>query len=88
MKEVRNGPHKYYKGKYFLIFYDKTDEIPLYIFNNVREILTFKNKEANKYTVNQINQELYRALRSEEHFVTFLTGKVMRVYMISIEEDE
>ena len=88
MKEVRSGPHKYYKGKYFLIFYDKTDEIPLYIFNNVREILTFKNKEANKYTVNQINQELYRALRSEEHFVTFLTGKVMRVYMISIEEDE
>ena len=88
MKEVRNGPHKYYKGKYFLIFYDKTDEIPLYIFNNVREILTFKNKEANKYTVNQINQELYRALRSEEHFVTILTGKVMRVYMISIEEDE
>lgn len=72
-----------YKGKYFLVFYDKTDEELLYIFENVRDILKFMGKEITRQNVNRINVELYRALRSPEHFCRFLTGEVMRVYMIS-----
>ena len=26
MKEKRYGPHKLYKGKFFLVFYDESDE--------------------------------------------------------------
>ena len=72
-----------YKGKYFFVFYDKTDEELLYIFENVRDILKFMGKEITRQNINLINVELYRALRSREHFCRFLTGEVMRVYMIS-----
>lgn len=71
-----------YKDKYFLVFYDKTDEELLYLFENVRDILKFMGREITRQNINIINVELYRALRSTEHFCRFLTGEVLRVYMI------
>lgn len=89
MKENRQGPHSLYKGKYFITFYDKTDEKLCYIFDNIREILAFQKKPATRENVNRINVELYRALRSEEHFTTFLTkGEVLRVYIIDTVDDD
>ena len=76
-----------YKGKYFIVFYDKTDEHLLYMFNNVKEILDFKNKEVNRNNIILVNVELYRALKSEFHFTRFLTGDVMRVYIIEDKEE-
>lgn len=81
--EKKLNKRSLYKGKYFLVFYDKTDEELLYIFENVRDILKFMGKEITRQNINLINVELYRALRSREHFCRFLTGEVMRVYMIS-----
>lgn len=81
-EQKRNG-RSLYKGKYFLVFYDKTDEELLYLFDNVREILKFMGREITRQNINLINVELYRALRSTEHFCRFLTGEVLRVYMIS-----
>ena len=81
--EQKFNKRSFYKGKYFLVFYDKTDEELLYIFENVRDILKFMGKEITRQNINRINVELYRALRSTEHFCRFLTGEVMRVYMIS-----
>lgn len=78
---------KLYKGKYFIVFYDKTDEKFLYSFDNVREILKFQGKELCCANVNAINKYLYKALKSEEHFITFLTGEVMRVYIIDAVEE-
>lgn len=75
-----------YKGKYFIVFYDKTDEHLLYMFDNVKEILEFKHKEINRNNIILVNVELYRALKSEFHFTRFLTGDVMRVYIIEEEE--
>ena len=77
-----------YKGKYFIVFYDKTDEHLLYMFNNVKEILEFKRKEINRNNIILVNVELYRALKSEFHFTRFLTGDVMRVYIIEDKEEE
>lgn len=77
----------FYKGKYFIAFYDKNDEELLYMFDNIREILKFQKKEINSYNARLINIELYRALKSDEHFITFLTGEVMRVYIINKEEE-
>ena len=48
---------KFYKNKYFIVFYDKEDENFLYLFNNVHEILKFQNKEINHQNVNLINVE-------------------------------
>lgn len=87
MREIRYGPRQYYKGSFFIIFYDKTDEIPLHIFDNVREILNYQKKELTRHNINQINVELYRALKSGNHFTRFLTGKLMRVYIINLKED-
>lgn len=79
---------KLYKGKYFIVFYDKNDERLLYTFDNVKEILKFQKKEINTYNARLLNIELYRALKSDEHFITFLTGEVMRVYIITDKEEE
>lgn len=77
-----------YKGRYFIIFYDKTGEMPLHIFDNVKDILKFQKKPLTKENINYINVRLYRALRTKEHFVTFLTGKVMRVYIFDENSEE
>ena len=79
---------KLYKDKYFIAFYDKNDERLLYTFDNVKEILNFQKKEINPYNIRLLNIELYRALKSDEHFITFLTGEVMRVYIITDKEEE
>lgn len=89
MRATRSGPHKFYKGKYFIVFYDKTDERLMYMFDNIREILKFQKKPITRENVNKINVELYRALKSVEHFCTFLIkGEALRVYMIDATEEE
>lgn len=82
MNDVRKGTHKYYKGSFFIVFYDKTDEYLLYIFDNVREILEYMKKPITRQNVNVINNELYRALKTETHFTRFLTNEILRVYII------
>lgn len=77
-----------YKEKFFIVFYDKTDTNLLYMFNNVREILEFQGKEATRRNVNLVNVELYRALRSETHFIRFLTGEMMKVFIIEEGEED
>lgn len=84
MREVRRGTYKYYKGSFIISFYDKTDEYLMYMFDNVREILTFMEKPITRANVNLINNELYRALKTENHFTRFLTGEVLRVYITKI----
>lgn len=89
MKEVRHGTHKLYKGRYFIVFYDKTDERLKYMFDNVRDILTFQKKQHTRDNVNRVNVEIYRALKSKEHFTTFLTKKeVLRVYIIDTDTND
>ena len=87
VKEYRRGPHRLYKGSFFIVFYDKTDTNLLYMFDNVREILKFQKKELTRQNINLTNVELYRALRSDTHFTRFLTGEVLRVYIINENEE-
>lgn len=86
IREIRHGPHDLYKGKYFIVFYDKTDSNLLYMFDNVREILKFQGKEITRQNVNLVNVELCRALKTETRFTRFLTGEVLKVFII--EDDE
>lgn len=78
---------RFYKGHYFIVFYDKTDEELLYMFDNVHDILKFKGLENNVQNRNNLNSLLYYALKSENHFTTVLNGKCMRVYIIDIKGD-
>lgn len=80
--ETRCGPQRLYKGRYFIVFYDKTDEHFIEMFDNVREILKYQKKELTRQNINIVNVELFRALRSKEHFTRFLDGRVLRVYII------
>lgn len=79
---------KFYKNKYFIVFYDKDDENFLYLFNNVHEILKFQNKEINHQNVNLINVEIYRALKREGNFCKFLTGETMVIHIYDVEDEE
>ena len=87
-REIRTGTHKLYKGRYFIVFYDKTDTNFLESFDNVREILKFQNKPITRQNVNLVNVELYRALRTDTHFTRLLTGEVMRVYIIDTSDND
>ena len=78
---------RYYRGRYLIVFYDKTDELLLHVFNNVREILKFQKKKLTRKNINLINVELYRALKREGNFCKFLDGSSMRVYIIDMIED-
>lgn len=82
--KIRN----YYKGKYFISFYDKTGDLFVAMFDNVRDILKYQGKPITRRNVNLLNVELYRSLKSEEHFTKILTGEVMRVYIIEKGENE
>lgn len=86
-REVRTGTHKLYKGRYFIVFYDETDTTFLHSFDNAREILKFMKKPLTRTNVNLVNVELYRALKTETHFTHFLTGEVMRVYIIEADDE-
>lgn len=79
---------KFYKNKYFIVFYDKDDENFLYLFNNVHEILKFQNKEINHQNVNLINVEIYRALKREGNFCKFLTGEIMVIHIYDVDDEE
>lgn len=83
---IQRNTRSLYKGRFFLVFYDKSDENLKYMFDNVRDILKFMGQEVTRLNVNRVNVELYRALSSEEHFCRFLTGEVLRVYMISNDD--
>lgn len=87
MIATRSGPHKYYKGKYFIVFYDLDDKALMYMFDNVREILKFQGREQTRQNVNLVNVELYRAFKSERHITRFLTGEPLCVYIIDVEGD-
>lgn len=88
MKEIRTGTHKLYKGSSFIVFYDKSDEHIKYIFDNVREILKFQNKECTRHNVNRVNVEIYLTLKRQGHFTRFLNGDLLRMYIINLEEGE
>lgn len=85
---MRGSKNRLYKSKYVIVFYDKTDTDLLYIFDNVAEILEFQGKPLTDLNRRLVNVELCRALKTDTHFIKFLTGAVMRVYIIDVTEDE
>ena len=42
---IQRNTRSLYKGRFFLVFYDKSDENLKYMFDNVRDILKFMGQE-------------------------------------------
>ena len=79
---------KYYKGKYFLVFYDESDEELLYLFDNVNQLCDHLKLERTKRNINNLNVQLFHALRSDTHFFKMDSHEICRVYMISADDED
>lgn len=83
---------RYYRGKFFIVFYENDDETFFRCFDNVREILKYqreemkKDIEINQKTVRTLNIALYHALRREDH-TTHMLGGTKRVYIVDTTEE-
>lgn len=82
MIEVRRGTQKLYKGHFFIVFYDASDEYLMYMFDNARDILTFMGAPITRNNVNKVNNNIVRALKRDTHLTRFLTGEPLRLYII------
>lgn len=76
----------YYKKKYFISFYDETDENFVVSFDNLKQLCVYKGKELTSQNLILISVELYRALKRPDHSTRMLDGNLMHVYLIDIEE--
>ena len=79
---------QYYKGKYFLVFYDETDEELLYLFDNVNQLCDHLKLERTRRNINNLNVQLFNALRSDTHFFKMDSHEICRVYMISADDED
>lgn len=86
-KMLNSIPIKFYKKKYNIVFYDNSDEVYLYGFNNILEICSFKQLDVTYTNCNMISVELYRALKRPKH-TTYMLGELMHVYLIDMLNDE
>ena len=75
-----------YKRKYYISFYDESDENVFRTFKNIKEICAYKNKELTSNNLNLVSVELNRALKREEHVTRMLDGSLMHVYLIDIRD--
>lgn len=85
MQKMLNS-NKFYKNKYFIVFYDETDENFVASFNNIQEICAYKNKEITSINMNLVSVELYRALRRPDNMTRMLDNSVMHVHLIDIKD--
>ena len=80
----------YYKNRYTIAFYKQTrekDNEYLYAtFNNVEEILKYKNLPQDKLYVLKV--ELCNALKKESHITRMLNGETMTVHLIDMLEEQ
>lgn len=65
----------------FVIFYDTVDDLPVAMFDNVREILEYRKLPPTKSNYDLTMVELYRALKRPSHYTEML-GRPMTVYLI------
>ena len=75
-----------YKNKYYIAFYDRHGEDFVALFDNIHEILNYKNIKFSRAEYNKHMIELYRSLRSDNHFTKMLTGKLMTVWLVDVED--
>lgn len=88
MQNENKHKHRYYRGKYLIVFYNSDNDSLLYEFDNVIEILDYKGLEHTPQNIKTMQCNLMRALKWRNHRTHCLNGKLMYVYLVDmIEED-
>lgn len=85
--KMYNSKTRYYKNKYLIAFYDKKGEEFVHMFDNVVQILEYKNVELTKYNLYLHRVELCKSLKSDNHFTKMLDGTLMTVWLIDINDE-
>lgn len=80
--------HKYYKNKYYIVFYDATDEVFVDMFNSLRDIAKYRGMEITPENIRLLNIELLNALKRPTNYTEMLNGQPMHVYLIDINSTE
>jgi len=86
--EEKFNKNTYYKKKYFISFYDESDENFVVSFDNLKQLCAYKGKELTSQNLILISVELYRALKRPDHTTRMLDGSLMHVYLIDVENKE
>lgn len=86
MRPVK-GSEFWRQDSQFVIFYDIVDDFPVALFENIREIVRYRDLEFTKPNYDVTMIELYRALKRRDHYTEML-GRPMTVYLIDIDETE
>lgn len=88
---AKNGNDNYYKGRYYISFYEEDDDGDerFYAgFNNVIEICKYLKQEINTVNINKIHQALYKALYEKENSYTrLIDGVRLKVYLIDMIDE-
>lgn len=84
----RKGPQSLYKGRFAIVFYDKTGEQYINSFNNIREILAFKGEEITRSSINKMNVILCKELKTDNHHTRLLDGTLMTVWLVNDNDDD
>lgn len=77
-----------YKNKFYISFYDRYGERLVAIFDNIRDILKYKNIPFTQYEYNKHMIALNRALKTDSHLTFMLTGKLMTVFLVDVDDTE
>ena len=75
--------NNYYKGKYFIAFYDKDGEEFVNCFDSVINILYFLKRPITAEEVNKMNVRITKALKYDK-CVFFLDGEPRKIFLIEI----
>lgn len=91
MEERNYKRWNYYKGKYFIVFYDQDGENFINMFNNIREILEYRGEKLTRQNLMRINVELYRSLKSKNHYTRMLSknnSELQTVFIVDINDED
>ena len=91
MKQVvqRTEKVRYFKSRYFIVFYSENDEDYIASFDNISDICRYKQLEVNIANTQAIKNLLWVALQKKDHRTRMLDGRLMHVYLVDIyDKDE
>ena len=90
MKQVvqRTEKVRYFKSRYFIVFYSENDEDYIASFDNISDICRYKQLEVNIANTQAIKNLLLVALQKKDHRTRMLDGRLMHVYLVDIYDND
>lgn len=88
LKKPQQKKVKYYKSKYFIVFYDKNDEDYIISFDNISDICRYKKLDVTQSNIQCIKNLLWSAFKKPDHRTRMLDGRLMHVYLVDVYDNE